>query len=453
MGGIGRATDVHHVEIMNNVDDGIETWGGTVNYKYVSIWNIGDDSLDVDQGWRGKAQFGLIVQGYSLNAAQGSGVGDNCVETDGAEDSDWQPVTTTTLYNFTVIGQPADGDHGTTWRDNARVQYRNCIFMDLGDELVRLDNLDGDGAHGYGFNGTLSWASTWTTAYNAVPPHANDPANPALFYQAQSSGFLAEITDSVFFRNLFASAYTQANTVGVFDPANNNVLIPGFNSTDQPIQSITRGPAVVKGGKTMLPVIQLDPRPAKEALTSVGQAPNDGFFSPAHYRGAFAPGQTWLFDWTASYAFGFTIDPSTPTVYCTAKVNSLGCTPAIGFTGSPSASAGSGFNITATNVLNNKNGLLFYSTLGQPGLPFQGGTLCAKAPIKRTPVQSSGGNPPPNDCTGSYTFDFNVHISSGIDPALVFGATVDAQYWARDPGFPPPNNTSLTNALDFTVNN
>jgi hypothetical protein len=79
---------------MNNVDDGIEIWGGTVNLKYFSIWNIGDDSFDVDQGWRGKAQFGLIVQGYSLDANQGSGVGDNVFETDGAEDSDAQPVTT-----------------------------------------------------------------------------------------------------------------------------------------------------------------------------------------------------------------------------------------------------------------------------------------------------------------------------------------------------------------------
>jgi hypothetical protein len=84
---------------MNNVDDGIEIWGGTVNLKYFSIWNVGDDSLDIDQGWRGKAQFGLIVQGYSLNASQGSGVGDNLIEIDGAEQSDWQPVTTASIYN------------------------------------------------------------------------------------------------------------------------------------------------------------------------------------------------------------------------------------------------------------------------------------------------------------------------------------------------------------------
>ncbi|MCP6769910.1 hypothetical protein NL529_34190, partial [Klebsiella pneumoniae] len=61
-------------------------------------------------GWRGKAQFGLLVQGYSRNTgdntAQGSGVGDNLFEIDGAERSDAQPVTTAAIYNFTCIGQP-----------------------------------------------------------------------------------------------------------------------------------------------------------------------------------------------------------------------------------------------------------------------------------------------------------------------------------------------------------
>ena len=121
-------------------------WGGTVNLKYVNIWNIGDDSFDIDQGWRGKAQDIFIVQGYSADASQGSGVGDNCFETDGAEDSDWQPVTTAAIYNATVIGQPVDGDHGTAWRDGCRMQYRNCIFMDLGHKLIQFDNIDGDGA-------------------------------------------------------------------------------------------------------------------------------------------------------------------------------------------------------------------------------------------------------------------------------------------------------------------
>lgn len=300
LGGIGRQTDIHHIEIMNNVDDGIEIWGGTVNIKNFSIWNAGDDSLDIDQGWRGKAQFGLVVQGSSANAARGSGVSDNGFEMDGAEDSDWQPVTTATIYNVTFIGQPASGRGATAWRDNARVQFRNCIFMDTGIEAVRFDNLDGDGAHGYGFNGTLTWAQTWTTPYTSTST-VNAPANPAAFYRAQTSGNLAEIKDSVFWHNNNANAYTQANTVGVFNPANNNVQEP----VNGPIKSITRGAPVVRGGLTVSPIAFLDPRPANDGLTSASWAPNDGFFESAHYRGGFAPESTWMHGWTAAEAFGF----------------------------------------------------------------------------------------------------------------------------------------------------
>jgi hypothetical protein len=114
---------------MNNVDDGIEIWGGTVNLKHFAIWNIGDDSLDVDHGWRGKAQFGLIVQGYSVNAASGSGVCDSMIEADGAAKSDAQPVTTVALYNMTLIGQPASGKHAIKYRDGARMQVMNSIIM------------------------------------------------------------------------------------------------------------------------------------------------------------------------------------------------------------------------------------------------------------------------------------------------------------------------------------
>jgi hypothetical protein len=73
LGGIGRNTDIHHIDVMNNVDDGIEIWGGTVNLKYLNVWNIGDDCFDVDQGWRGKAQF--LPARPGLQHARGPGLG------------------------------------------------------------------------------------------------------------------------------------------------------------------------------------------------------------------------------------------------------------------------------------------------------------------------------------------------------------------------------------------
>lgn len=136
-------------------------------------------------------------------------------------------------------------------------------------------------------------------------------------------------------------------------------------------------------------------------------------------------------------------------LYCTAKVNSLGCTPTIAASGAPSLSSPNPFDITCTDVINNKVGILFYGTGGRAAIPFQGGVLCVQPPIKRTALSSSGGNPPPNDCSGSYSFDFNAWAQGGSDPNLVSGTTVNAQYWMRDPQ--SPSTTGLSAGAEFTL--
>jgi len=315
LGGIGKETVIDHIEIYNNVDDGIEIWGGTVNVQYFSIWNIGDDSLDIDQGWRGKAQFGLIVQGYSGNASQGSGTGDNILEIDGAEKSDAQPVTTGVVYNLTCIGQTGStgGDTAVEFRDNANLQVRNSIFMDVGEQVFRNINTDGEatgGQTGYGFNGTLTYAQRWSTPYNTYSS-VNAFANPASAYQAQVDGNLIDVRDCVFYNNLNASAYTEANTYGVFTSGNNvNAGTSAANPTAMPIAAITKGAAVNPNGSLIIrPVTSIDPRAAAAAVTSVGTAPNDGFFEQAQFRGAFSSTGNWLCGWTAVDAYGINVAP------------------------------------------------------------------------------------------------------------------------------------------------
>jgi hypothetical protein len=138
------------------------------------------------------------------------------------------------------------------------------------------------------------------------------------------------------------------------------------------------------------------------------------------------------------------------TLYCTAKVNSAGCTPSIHAVGFPAVGTPAGFDISATELLDNKFGLLFYGKSGPFSFPFQGGTLCVMPPQSRTDTQSSGGgaNPP---CDGFMSVDFNAYVATGADPGLVAGQTVWAQYWSRDPGFAPPDNTNLTDAVEFTL--
>ncbi|HTF90142.1 MAG TPA: hypothetical protein VK843_17135, partial [Planctomycetota bacterium] len=145
-----------------------------------------------------------------------------------------------------------------------------------------------------------------------------------------------------------------------------------------------------------------------------------------------------------------------PIVYCSAKVNSLGCTPVIAFTGGSSSST-SGFAIRASQVRNKKPGLLIYTNAGRAATPFQGGILCLTAPVRRSTPADSGGTPlPTSDCSGVYTIDMNAfsHSVLGGSPAsylIVPGTVVDCQWWGRDPGFAAPNNSTLSNALEYVV--
>ena len=145
----------------------------------------------------------------------------------------------------------------------------------------------------------------------------------------------------------------------------------------------------------------------------------------------------------------FRFFPCAPATYCTGKINSLGCTPAIAFSGTASANPSAPFNITASNLVNQKTGLLFYSH-APVAVAFQGGTKCVASPFVRTQPQNSGGSTNGNDCTGTYSFDFNDWIVNGWDFTLAPGSEIYAQYWSRDPA--SASHTSLSNALQFVIN-
>jgi hypothetical protein len=151
---------------------------------------------------------------------------------------------------------------------------------------------------------------------------------------------------------------------------------------------------------------------------------------------------------SSPHPWGLGLEKCKPELYCTPKINSQSCAPAIGYRGLPALSGANDFFITASSVLNNKFGLLIWSSAPNSA-PFGGGTLCVKPPVNRTPHQNSGGNPPPDDCSGSYSFHFS---QSYMGLVLIGpGSTIHAQYWSRDPGFAPPSNIGLTDALRFVV--
>lgn len=441
LGGVGRNTEVNHIEVMNGIDDGIEIWGGTVSVKHFCLWNIGDDGLDVDQGWRGKAQFGLIVQGGMANS-QGSGFSDNALELDGAERADYQPVTTATLYNLTVIGAPPElasqsnaADHLTAWRDNANVQIRNSIFMDGGDNVINNDVTDGEnGNNGYGALGTLSWAARWTTPYtttSAINPFAPPQITPAQAYTVQTSGNLIDFRDNVFFNNIRPNAYVEANARSVLTGGGGTANANNVLATVSPITQIVRGPFTNYGTLRTANVTFLNPLPQNDALAAVEFAPNDGFFTSARFRGAFPRGNNWLKGWTAVARFGLTPNDKVG-IYLGSERPGIYGVPVHYSTGT--FVGGTSVSFVCENVEPAFSiGALCIGSL-PINLPLFGGILVPSAEILVEIVLGGGG-------TLSY---------STIVPPGVSGATVYTQYFAFDLGVPSGDYT-FSNAQRHTL--
>ena len=122
LGGVGSETVLNHIEIFANKDDGVEFFGGVPNLKNCIVAFVGDDAFDYDQGYRGKGQFWLAVQGY-LN-------GDRLGEHDGGTSpEDGEPYAIPWIYNATYMGLGSEaGKRVITFRDNAGGHYGNSVF-------------------------------------------------------------------------------------------------------------------------------------------------------------------------------------------------------------------------------------------------------------------------------------------------------------------------------------
>ncbi len=130
LGGVGSGTVINHVEVVGNVDDGVEFFGGTVNASNLIVWGQGDDALDIDQAYSGTIKNAVVV----LGAAS-----DHALEIDGPEGNATGSFTIdgATLYGNTETekGEIAD------YRSDATGLTKNIRVLDFKDNSdVELDN-------------------------------------------------------------------------------------------------------------------------------------------------------------------------------------------------------------------------------------------------------------------------------------------------------------------------
>jgi len=268
LGGVGRGTTIDHIEVLSNLDDAYEFFGGTVNAKYLVGMHCDDDYIDYDQGYFGKIQFFYGVQGPD-NGGGALNQGDNGFEADGDDAAtnianggiSSNPV----IYNATFIGRNLN-DEAIEAKERTLGTIANSVFA----RFARGLNMTTEVGTSWSGNNFRVLNSTFQEI--AVPLRINSVA-PAPG-STEANKFTAD-------GNLVVGA---------------NALIDATYAMTQPGNVLTD---------------RVNPVPPAGTASSTLAAPVDGFFTGAKYRGAFQPGaEPWTSGWTLASQIGLDVAAS-----------------------------------------------------------------------------------------------------------------------------------------------
>lgn len=239
--GVGKGTTVDYVQVHRSSDDGVELFGGTVDVKHIVSSQNQDDGFDTDSGWSGRGQF-IVVQ--HLNGQSSDPNGYESDDHPSAFDS--LPRTAPTIYNATLVGNPAStkSSFGAILRRGTSGLYYNQIFLNFPTAAIEVRDSQ-----------TV----------------------------AQYPTTLA-IQSSIFFTS--AVLWRVQTPTDVFDEETNFGGAASNRNVD---------PAITDASSLTAPSFK--PAAGSPALTGAATPPNDGFFdTTATYVGAM--GST---DWTAGW--------------------------------------------------------------------------------------------------------------------------------------------------------
>ncbi len=130
LGSVGSGTTIDNIEVVANVDDGIEFFGGTVNATNLLVWAQGDDGLDIDQAYSGTIDNAVVIAGEES---------DHSFEVDGPEGT---ATGSFTLKNATIFGSDiaAKGEYAD-YRSGATGKTKNIYAIGFQDgKDIELDN-------------------------------------------------------------------------------------------------------------------------------------------------------------------------------------------------------------------------------------------------------------------------------------------------------------------------
>lgn len=282
--GVGSGTTVEYVQTYTSLDDGFEMFGGAVDLKRVVAVNVGDDSLDYSEGWKGNVQFALIVH---------TSGGNRCIEADNTGSSqpdELQPFTKGRVSNMTCITSNVDsgegsapsakGDsEGSLYREGTYFEEYNSIITSNADGMSSNECFEVESTQAIdGVRTGISAASGNVYACTEAVKIAS-AANFDLRNWLVSNGSV--VVDS--------TANLPATVIKDLSPSNPTAYITAPNMTD------ANGAPI---NVTVFDVTRLQDNFAADAAPALGSSGSSSFFEAVDFIGAVKEGDDWVSGWT-----------------------------------------------------------------------------------------------------------------------------------------------------------
>jgi hypothetical protein len=275
MGGVGSATEIHHVQVSYAFDDQYEFFGGTVDTKYLVAFGATDEEFDTDFGFSGRSQFMFGLRDPNAYDPTGESRGFES-DNDGSSLSTAEPYTEAVVSNFTLVGPgrtdaaiatipiAATYDWSSVQRRSTQFSYINTAIIGY-PKAVRIQN---DSTIAFACRGDLQIRCSSIAAFASGNDATSWPAASVI-----CPGGIAAWIATPSFNNI--GYVRQPNTMGLTDMSD-------LNDPD---------PVPVVG-------TELDTAPA--CFTGTDKT-NDPWFTVTDYRGAFLPGLPMDQQWTAMW--------------------------------------------------------------------------------------------------------------------------------------------------------
>lgn len=243
--GVGHGTTIEYVQVHENLDDGVEWFGGTVDARYLVLTGNDDDDIDFDEGYRGNIQYAIIQKSLTSNTPSGSN-DPRAIEANSSDD-EYVPETEAVLANITIIGSNINNNMDAQEGRQPGMRLRGAVTVSIfntsvdefdvgcariddadvnGDDSVivtsniTLTNVIGDCAEGFYqkrsadavtnlIGQTLSYSSTLAIQ----EPEARLSSAPVINAVNNGSGFVFDQTDYVGAVDPNGSAWWQGWTL------------------------------------------------------------------------------------------------------------------------------------------------------------------------------------------------------------------------------------------------